>query len=669
MTNHYAWLPERDSLAFASPITEASATDIVSVGELWVTTAYDDLRRAGPDRATQVRWILSRYVNPWFEPQTSTIGEVTYFMVHAWLMRLAGRPLADTDPCGSGRGGVVNPVGLSQSVIADALWTLRGVLGFARATGIVPPGFDPTEGLVAPAPDPAHARTKPPSCAPRPLSMGECARIASHLHPVHQLALWLQRVMGLRISEAFGVLVDDVIDYGDTGLLQVRGQGGRSFRVREPDGEVATVWHTEQLKTAAAHRALVIPGRMLELLRVAIDAFHTDSDTGDARMEARLIPGLRATDRGGQLAFRQAFARAAGAEGLSSSDLGFRVTPHLLRKSIATDIAWHAGIADTVRRRFMGHRAADDVYGRVYTLDHPELAPMADVAAAIDAMIEEAIGTLLVPTAQRVHWAHTHPNWQRGEDMSRVVDAAGWTREPGTDQDPLCDASRVARELGIAPTTARRWMRDGTFSCSTTVENGRLRRRVRLSEVWSLRDRRAKRILLPELAIELGARYHELYQDARRLGLRLEQHPTSRLFDISPDEAQQLRKEQERVRRLHARAVKVSSAARELNRAVSTVGLMIKRGELALDPETDSSGARFVTRNSVEAVFTAMWGTGSASHVEGVTLPLAAVIRFTGRSRTDLMDLVHAGTLEQVPGRQRCELTVASLKSWLVSTA
>jgi len=96
MTNHYAWLPERDSLTFVSPITEVSATDIASVGELWVTRAYDDLRRAGPDRATQVRWILSRYVNPWFEPQTSTIGEVTYFMVHAWLMRLAGR--GDTPP-------------------------------------------------------------------------------------------------------------------------------------------------------------------------------------------------------------------------------------------------------------------------------------------------------------------------------------------------------------------------------------------------------------------------------------------------------------------------------------------------------------------------------------------------------------------------------------------
>ncbi len=662
-------MPERDSLAFVPSIAEASAKDIASVGELWVATGYDDLRRAGPDRATQVPWILSRYVIPWFGPQTSTIGDVTYFMVHAWLMRLTGRPLVDTWPDGSMSEAVVRPAGLSQSVIADALWTLRAVLGFARATGIVAPGFDPTEGLAAPAPDPAHARTKPPSCAPRPLSMGECARIASHLHPVHQIALWLQRVMGLRISEAFGVLVDDVIDHGDTGLLLVRGQGGRSFRVREPDGQVATVWHTEQLKTAAAHRALVIPGRMLHLLRVAIEAFHTDPDSGDTHVDSRLIPGLRAADQGGQLAFRQAFARATVAEGLSSTDLGFRVTPHLLRKSIATDIAWHAGIPDTVRRRFMGHRAADDVYGRVYTLDHPELAPMADVAAAIDSMIEEAIGTLLVPTAQRVHWAHTHPNRQRADDVRHVVDAAGWTLESGTDEDPLCGDCRVVRELGIAATTARRWMRDGTLACTRTMENGRPRRRVLLSEVWSRRDRRAERILLPELAIELGVRYHELYQDARRLGLRLEQHPSSRQFDIPPDEAQQLRNENERVRRLHARAIKVSTAARELNRAVSTVGLMIKRRELILDPETDSSGARLVSRASVEEARRVTVGIESASHVEGVTLPLAEVSRFTGRSRTELMDLVHAGTLKQVAGRQRCELTVASLRSWLASTA
>lgn len=544
-----------------------------------------------------------------------------------------------------------------------------GVLGFARATGIVPRGFDPTEGLVAPAPDQATARTKAPTSQPRPLTLPECARIASHLHPVHQLALWLQRVMGLRISEAFGVLVDDVIDHGDTGVLLVRGQGGREFRVRQSDGTIASVTHTEELKTAAAHRALVIPGHMLAVLRVAIDAFHTDADTGDVNPDARLIPGLRVADQGGQLAFRQAFAKATAAEGLSSGDLGFRVSPHLLRKSIATDIAWRQGIHDTVRRRFMGHRAADDVYGRVYTLDHPELAPMVDVAAAIDAMIDGTVGSLLVPTTKRVQAAGVWSHRRQMAQAQAVVDAVGWTIEPGTVEDPWCDTTRVASELRIAVSTARRWMDGGRLPTITTTVQGRQRRLVRLSAVWALRDRVANRTLLPDLAIDLGVRYHELYQLARRLDVPMERHPTSRQIEITHQTAEVLRAEHERITALHARSMKVSAAARDLGLAVSTVGLMAKRGDLVLDAETDSSGARFITRASVDRVSRAHSDRPTHMRIDTGTVPLADVIRFTGRSRTELLDLVRAGVLEQVPGRGRCQLTADSLRAWIAAPA
>lgn len=668
MTNIYAWSAGQDPVGATRQSPSELAADFRSVADLWVATAYDDLRRAGPDRAAQVRWILSRYVLPWFVPQTDSIGDVTYFTVHAWLLRLAGRPRSDPARDASEDCDGLQSVSLSQPVIADALWTLRGVMGFARATGFVAPGFDPTQGLVAPAPDPATARIKSPTCQPRPLTLPECARIASHLHPVHQLALWMQRVMGLRISEAFGMLVDDVIDHGDTGLLLVRGQGGRNFRVRGSDGSIVTVGHTEQLKTAAAHRALVLPARMLELLRVSIEAFHADADTGDVRPDARLIPGLRKADLSGQLSFRQAFTRAAAAEGLSSGDVGFRVTPHLLRKSIATDIAWQAGIEDSVRRRFMGHRAADDVYGRVYTLDHPELAPMADVAAAIDSLIDESVRSLLVPTARHAHWARGHSNRDRANDMRAVVNAAGWTIEPGEADDPLCDTRRVASELGIAMTTARRWMHDGTLPCIPVSQFGRQQRMVALSDVWALRDRLAQRIRLPELAIELGVRYHQLYQDAHRIGVLLHQHPTSRHYELTHEAAEQLRAEHHRVCALHARAMKIAAAARALDCAISTIGLMAKRSQLQLDPETDSSGARFVSRASV-AQASALRRAADHGIPATPTVPLADVIRFTGRSRTELLDLVSAGVLDQVPGRRRCELTASSLQAWMNGTA
>ena len=63
----------------------ALVADIRSVGDLWVATAYDDLRRAGPDRAAQVRWVLDRYVNPWLALHAGTVGDITCFRVHAWL--------------------------------------------------------------------------------------------------------------------------------------------------------------------------------------------------------------------------------------------------------------------------------------------------------------------------------------------------------------------------------------------------------------------------------------------------------------------------------------------------------------------------------------------------------------------------------------------------------
>jgi transposase len=409
---------------------------------------------------------------------------------------------------------------------------------------------------------------------------------------------------------------------------------------------------------------------MLDLLRVAVEAFHTDPETGDPYETSRLVPGLRAADESGQLSFRMAFENAVVAEGLSSGDLGFRVSPHLLRKSVATDIAWHSGIEDAVRRRFMGHRASDDVYGRVYMLDHPELTPLADVARVLDELIQCSIHSLLVPTTRRIRWGQSNPRFRRAAHVSATLAAAGWTVDPDSSDDPLCDTERVASELQASRTTARRWMRDGTLRCVIVRDgDGVGRRWARLSEVWSLRDRLADRTLLPELAEEFGVRYHELYRTARRLGLELERHPTSRHFEVPFVEAGRLRAEHDRIRALHERSLKLAVAARRLNLAVSTVGLMAKRGELTVDPESDSSDARFVTRASVEKRRIARVGKSSERLCERATVPLADVIRFTGRSRVELLDLVRSGVLKEVPGRGVCELTAASLRAWMTVSA
>jgi integrase len=711
----------------------AISPDVASVANAWMAAAYEDLRRAGPERADQVRRVVDTYLVPWFAPKTKTVGDITYFMAHDWLLHLVGRldtappasPRArNTDrpgplvPVTSGEVGLAEAarlcglslptlrrrwhegqlpgayrdphghvrvpvralknvpgakrrrsVGLSKRVVADALWILRRILAFARANGLFPPGFDPTEGLEAPLPDPATSRRRTPTSQPRPLTLPECARIASHLHAVHQLAFWLQRIMGLRISEAFGLLVGDVVDLGEYGMLAVQGQGGRTFQVRDDTGAIVGVDRKQTAKTAAGSRVLVVPTKMMELLRVAIEAFHTDPDTGTVDQTARLVPGIQHPNRGGQVGYQTSLAEATRDEGLGSKDLGFRVSSHLLRKSLATDLAWSPGIEDSVRRRYMGHRAGEDVFGRIYTLDHPDVAPLTKVAAILDDHITADIGTLLTPTTRTVHWFATNPLFTHADQVTAVLADAGWQVEPGDPDDPLWDAKHVADELDIVTTTARRWMTDGTIPSVVQPDgDGVPRRYSRMSDVLVHRDQRAGIIRLPDLAEQLGVRYDEIYRSLRYLDLVPAQHPTSKEFVLTEEQAEALRAEHARVRALHQRSMKLPAAARQLKLSFTTVKVLARNGNLELDPETDTSRARFVTRASVHACWIARNEAKRRKARPVATIPFAEIARFTGLGRRAVVDLVRQGVLEELPGRRStCEITIASLDAWLAA--
>ena len=108
--------------------------------------------------------------------------------------------------------------------------------------------------------------------------------------------------------------------------------------------------------------------------------------------------------------------------------------------------------------------------------------------------------------------------------------------------------------------------------------------------------------------------------------------------------------------------MKLAAAARRLKLAVSTVITLVNKGVLEIDPETDSGGARFIRREVVEAYWIARGGT-SHHRAPVAAVPLAEVSRFTGYSSAELMDLVHASVLEQLPSRRHCELTARSLRS------
>lgn len=155
----------------------------------------------------------------------------------------------------------------------------------------------------------------------------------------------------------------------------------------------------------------------------------------------------------------------------------------------------------------------------------------------------------------------------------------------------------------------------------------------------------------------------------RRLGLDVRQDPSSREYELTTEQVDQLRAEHERIVALHRRSMKLAAAARQLKVALSTISVLSRNGDLDVDPETDSSGARFVTRASIEVCWIARHASKRRAAQPVAAVPLAEVTRFTGHSSTQIMDLVHAGVLQQVPGRRAVRLTATSLRAWMDSQA
>lgn len=111
--------------------------------------------------------------------------------------------------------------------------------------------------------------------------------------------------------------------------------------------------------------------------------------------------------------------------------------------------------------------------------------------------------------------------------------------------------------------------------------------------------------------------------------------------------------------------MKLAAAARQLNMALSTVALLSRNSELEVDSETDTSGARFFTRASVQACWVAHQEEKKKRGASEPVVPVAEVTRFTGHSTAELLDLIKAGVLHQLPGRCQVLLTAASLGAWI----
>jgi hypothetical protein len=549
---------------------------------------------------------------------------------------------------------------LPRKVLQDRLWVFKKVTEFAGFYGVpLQPGWDSVELPKKYGPEPREAQV---------LSLSECGQLATHLHVVHQLVLWLLRVLGLRISEAFGVLVGDVIDLGpgEAGVVAIHQQGGRTFKVRSrTTGEVHTSPTKDSLKNEGAYRVLAIPPALMELIRRIVAIFHTTSD-GRVDYNARLIPALRIPNEGGQSSFRKALREAATAVGLAVPDGGEEsaVVPHDLRHSVISDLG-RKKLPREWRKRFAGHIVSDDVHAH-YQHDDPQLRPVRKIAKKLQKLVDKELPTgLMVPTDVRCTTGHQRALAADAARIDAALEEVGWQQPLGQD-DPLLDAAAVAAELGVQVQTARRYLSDGTLAAAAAVNRHRGQQRyARLSDVHRLRDALDGRVTIAALADELGEGHATVYQHLRTRGV--EPLAFGREHTVSAEVAEQVGRHYRRKAALLQRAVPLSVAASELGTRLAQIKRLIADGVLAEDDRLPT-GARTVTRDSVAAEKArrspATRRTRRAAGRPDL-LDWERAKRVSGLSESELRACQGAGDVTVVQHNRRRHVTVTSLMRYL----
>lgn len=603
----------------------------------------------GLSRSTIKRWHHKGLLPSWRRDQTD--GQVRVALEE---LRAAATPAQQ----GSRRP-------LQTTTASNKLGSLKLLLQFAAARGIELTG-DPMHGISAVPPEQVRLRD---SQLPH-IPLREFAVVAAHLSVVHQLTMWLERLLAVRIGEGFGPHVGDVMDRGGDagGYLVLDRQGGKAFTTLV-DGVRVRTDEKEGLKNDQSHRVVALPRQVMVMVRVVIAAFHTDPVTGEVDLDARLIPGLQQANKSGQQGHRDALHRAAGRSSYNK-DLYGALTPKRLRACLATDLD-RLGVPGTLARRYLGHLAGDDVHAKHYLLDPAsEAEAMADwrpVTEAIEELIDRELGgTVLVPTSVRPCFGKGNPLYQRQPHIEATLAACGWFLEPRTDnEEALLGCAQVADILGITESTTRRQLREAT------IPGGELVRREG-REVWMCRpagldEHRqwlADHPTIDQLSDELGLTYHQLYALIGELDLPTVQRRKGGEVRLLPEAVTRARQEQDARRQAGERAMPLSVAAVELGAPVLLLENLVRRGVLSLDPEASTPRERWVTRASVLAYAATRAASPQPVRPGEPAVPDAQARAITGLTRPGLAALVRAGVLIADSRQRRQHITLASMRRW-----
>ena len=483
---------------------------------------------------------------------------------------------------------------------------LADVLAFGQDLGRWTLQFDP-------AAVPLKLR-QTPQAQRRQLSLTQAAEVAGRLHVVHQFALWLMRILGLRKSEAYGLHVGDIHHVDGRMFLFVHQQGGRRLKQFAADGSIIVDDFKPRLKTTTSVRMLLVPRPLETLIDLVVSVFHTVDD--EVQEGHRLIPGLRTDHIGGGGSFGTALRDAAAACRINVSldpDEFLGMLPKDLRADLITDLA-SEDVAAPVRKRYAGHIAGDDVHDRRYV--RPTATQVRKQLAAATAMEElidvELGGDLMVPTPVSCTTANQPALAARKQQVDAGLLAAGWLRDHVDAQGrPMLTSEQVADMFGVSLVNVRQWARDQRTAC---VFDGQRYLFDRQQMVELARDL-AGYISVRDLSAELGfADPHHLRHRMRLKGIEPCEALPGMLQMLTPADADCLRASVAVERQTRDRCATFEECARVLQVSVGLVPALVDGGLLRLDGTTRSRQA-LVTRESLQALAerSVIGGRGRAS--------------------------------------------------------
>lgn len=489
------------------------------------------------------------------------------------------------------------------------------------------------------------------------VGLAEIAITAAKMPPIGQVNLWLERVLGLRISEAYGPEVRDYTKDADgRGWIVIEAQGGHRSFTRDPEtGRLVAGDRKARTKSRAGVRTIPLPAQLTEALDALIDTFHTNPETGAVDLDARLIPGLREDDISGQATYRDQLHAAQ--KGNKTAFL-----PHTMRACLITDLK-NAGISERIRHAYAGHEMENQtIQDQHYDLGVPE-ADLVTAADVLERLIAEEVpnGRLIAATTKRHIFGVATKMRVRKVWIETRLRTHGWSGVADASQVEL-SVDAVAARIGKARTTTGRLMTSQTIPSHTKSWGQREVRVAYERDVEAYLDSLGTD--LSALAGELGCGYRRVYDLAGELGLLDNDRDAKARILLTDSAADAVRDAVLTRAEAEQQAVPLALAADMIGLELNDVQTLVLQDVLRTVNVPGAKRLRYVTVDSIDSYNARHPRVPTLDARDEPTGAFMATAKLMGISRATLGVLVRTRRVQATTRGRQQRIVLSSALAW-----